>query len=214
MDYKHKITGVSPLVWAGLAFLGFILNIILATQGFLDRYDIEDGMRFLAEKPIVVIGAHIAYALSGVALIFMVVAFYGWRAMDTHSYLTQTATAFGIISGTLFLISGQVGGWGGVDLLYIQSVRSVAYVQEAYLPLTVMANRTFAGAISVSGFWFFLTNWQALRSQSWPQLVSYLGLGSGVLAVSGLVLPGGLVLLGLLLGILWAIIVGFLLLRK
>lgn len=214
MDNKDKITGVSTLVWAGFASLGFTLNIVLATQGFLDRYDIEDGMRFLAERPVVVIGAHLAYALSGVALIFMVVAFYGWPAMGTQSYLTRTATAFGIISGTLFLISGQVGGWGGVDLLYIQSIRSVAYVQEAYLPLTVVANRTLGTAISISGFWFFLTNWNALRSQSLPQFVAYLGVASGALSFSGLVLAGGLVLLGLFLGILWAIIVGFLLLRK
>ena len=92
---------------------------------------------------------------------------------------------------------------------------STTYVQDTYLLLTLVTNRVFAAAITVSGLWFALANWIALRNHALPQFVAYLGLAAGVIALLGFVLPGGgFSPLGLLLGALWAILVGVRLLRS
>jgi hypothetical protein len=113
------------------------------------------------------------------------------------------------------LLYGLIGGFGFADLSYIQSVRSADYIRETYLPLSIITNRTLAAAITVSGLWFGLTNWFALQSKAWPRPVSILGLGAGAIALLGFVIPGGgFSLLGVLLGVIWAILVGLRLLRR
>lgn len=215
MDNKHKRAGISVLVWAVLALVRFAMSIVLAIQGRLDLYDIEDALQFLKQMPVLVIGSHFFYGLAGVAFVFTAVAFYEWLPREGESYLPQTSITFGIIAGTLFFISGQIGSWGGVDLRYVQSIRSTDYVREAYLSLTIVVNRMFAAATTVSGFWFFATNLNILKNKTLPSVVSYLGLGAGVLALSGLLLPGGgLGLLGFVLSTIWGILAGSLLLRR
>lgn len=215
MRNKHKLAGVSVLVWVVFALLGLAMNIALAVQGRLDIYDIEAGLQFLEQMPLLVIGSHFFYGLAGVTFVFTVVAFYEWLSQETESYLARTSVAFGLIAGTLFLISGQIGSWGSVDLRYIQSMRSAGYVRAAYLPLAIVVNRMFAAAIIGLGLWFFLANLNILKNKALPSVIAYLGLGAGVLALSGLLLPGGgLGLLGFLLGTIWGILVGLLLLHK
>jgi hypothetical protein len=81
------------------------------------------------------------------------------------------------------------------------STRLVAYLQDAYLPLVLMANRTLAAAVTVSGLWFSMVNLLLLRQQSLPPLLAYLGIGASGVALFGFVLPGGgFSLLSLLLG--------------
>ena len=214
MGNQHKLAGVSVLVWAVLALVGFALNIVLAALGRLDIYDSETALQFLEQRPVLVTGSHFFYGLAGIAFVLTAVAFYEWLPREGGGYLARVSITFGIIAGTLFFISGQIGGWGGVDLRYIEAIRSADYVREAYLSLAIVVNRMFAAAITVSGFWFFLTNLNMLKNESLP-LMSYLGLGAGVLALSGLLLPGGgLGLLGFLLSAIWGILVGLLLLRR
>jgi hypothetical protein len=81
------------------------------------------------------------------------------------------------------------------------STRLPAYVQDTYLPLVWMANRTLAAAVTISGLWFSMVNLLLLRQQSLPPLLAYLGIGAGGVALFGFVLPGdGFSLLSHLLG--------------
>jgi hypothetical protein len=142
-------------------------------------------------------------------MILMVLSFHEGFMHYDKSYSTRAATVFGLVSGSLFLFYGLVGGFSSFDLIYIQSTRSVAYVQDAYLPLVLIANRTLAAAITVSGFWFSRVNLQLLREQSLPPLLAYLGIGAGGIALFGFVLPGGgFSMLSLLLSSVWRIFYG------
>ena len=211
MNNTNRISGISALAWAVLFLLSFTLLVLLGRALGFDVYDIEKGMRVLDQQPVLVIGEHIAFAWSGAAFVLMVLAFYERLPAEMRSYPPKAATAFGIIAGTLFLFHGLVGGFGSSDL----SFHSAAYVKDAYLPLTLVTNPALAAAITVSGLWFALTNWTMLHSNALPRRVSYLGLGVGVIAFSGFVQTGGdYGLLGLLLGALWAILVGIRLLRS
>ena len=215
MGNQHKLAGVSVLVWAVLALVGFALNIVLAALGRLDIYDSETALQFLEQRPVLVTGSHFFYGLAGIAFVLTAVAFYEWLPREGGGYLARVSITFGIIAGTLFFISGQIGGWGGVDVRYVQAIRSADYVREAYLSLAIVVNRMFAAAITVSGLWFLVTNLSIVKNKILPAVISYLGLGAGVLALSGLLLPGGgLGLLGFLLGTIWGILVGLLLLRR
>ena len=214
MNNTNRISGVSALAWSALFLVSFTLLVLLGRALGFDAYDIERGMRVLDQQPVLVIGEHIAFAWSGAAFVLMVLAFYERLPADMRSYPAKAAIAFGLMAGTLFLFFGLVGGFASLDLPYVQSVRSAAYVKDAYLPLTLVTNRTLAAAITVSGLWFALTNWAMLHDHALPRFVCYLGLGVGVIALSGFVQPGAdYGLLGLLLGALWAILVGIRLLR-
>lgn len=215
MGNQHNLAGISALAWAILALAGFALNIALAALGRLDIYDSETALRFLEQRPALVIGSHFFYGLAGVAFVLTAIAFYEWLPREGGGYLARASLTFGIIAGTLFFISGQIGGWGGVDLRYVQATRSADYAQAAYLPLAIVVNRMFAAAITGSGLWLLMTNLNIVKNKILPAVIAYLGLGAGILALSGLLLPGGgLGLLGFLLGTIWGILAGLLLLRQ
>jgi hypothetical protein len=215
MNNKQKISGLSAFAWAFFALAGFAMLALVSPLRNYDLYDIEGGMRALNKQPVLVIGGQLAFAWAGVVLICLVLALYDWLPTDSRSLTAYMATAFGMIAGAFFLLFGLVGGFTSFDLRYIESVRSTDYVQNAYLPLTLVMNRTFAAAITVSGLWFALINWVALRGAVLPPFVSYLGIGAGMSALLGFILPGGgFSVLGLLLSALWGILAGFRLLRE
>jgi hypothetical protein len=129
----------------------------------------------------------------------MVLAFNDLQPADPRSFITRAATTFGMISGAFFLFFGLVGGFASYELTYIQFIHAADYVQEAYMPLMLITNRLQAAAITASGLWFALANWFA-----------YIGLGAGVVAFPGFVIPGGgFGLLSLLLSAIWGVLVGF-----
>ena len=183
MNNTTKVSGLSALTWALLSILGFAATMLLASIRNYDNYDIQAGLQALNEQPVLVIGGQIVYAGAGVVLVLMALAFYDWLPAESRSYTARAATAFGGIAGALFLFSGLVGGFSSLDLAYVQSVRSAAYVQDAYLPLTLIVSRALAAAIIISGLWFALANWVVLRSRAMPPFVSYVGLGAGVIAL-------------------------------
>lgn len=212
---KYKISGTSTLAWAAVTLFAFILLVISSGSRGFDLYDISQGISAIIDSPMILAGGYILFAWSGVALIFMVVAVDGSLTTGSNDYLARTGAIFGLIAGTLFLLYGLIGGFGYFDLSYIESVRSADYIREAYLPLTIITNRTLAAAISILGLWFVLTNWLTLQSRVLPSPVSYLGLATGVIALPGFLFPGGMFsLLALLLAIVWALLVGFQMLRQ
>lgn len=214
MDRTTKVSAISAVAWALLSLSGFAMMILASRARGFDAYDVQAGLRALSHQPLLVIGAQLLFAWAGLALMLLALFFYDWLPPESRSSTARAAAAFGMIAGALFLFFGLVGGFSSSDLAYIQSVRSAAYVQAAYLPLSLAMNRSFAAAITVSGLWFALANLAALGSRALPQLTAWLGLAAGAVALTGFVLPGGgLSLLGLLLSGLWAVLAGFRMLR-
>ena len=216
MDNNSKISGTSIMVWAIITLIAFVLLIVSSFSRGNDIYDIARGTQAIVEQPALLAAGYIVFAWSGAALVFAVVAFRGLLPPDSQTYLANTGAAFGLIGGALFLFYGLIGGMGVLDLSYIQSVRSADYINGAYLPFAVMTNRTLAAAIAISGLWFVLINWHFLRIGALSRPLAYLGLGTGVIAVSGLVMPAGSFgsISLLLLGVPWGILLGFQLLRR
>jgi hypothetical protein len=216
MDDNNKISGASTLAWTILTLLAFVLLLISSSARGFDVYDISAGLRAITQGVALLFGGYIAFAWSGAALIFMVVAFHSWLPAVSQSHLSRSAAAFGLIAGALFLYYGLIGGHGYLDLSRVKSVRSAEYIADAYLPLALITNRALATAVSVSGLWFVLINWHFLRASIFSRFVAYVGLVTGVIALSGFVMPAGDfgVLSLLLLGVPWGIIVGLQLLRR
>lgn len=103
-----------------------------------------------------------------------------------------------------------MGGFSSYELRYLLSNRSVEYVQSAYLPLAIIANRTLSAAITVAGVWFLLANLVGLKSAAAPDAISYLGLAAGGLALFGFFLPGGgFGLFSSILMAAWGLMAGF-----
>jgi hypothetical protein len=216
MDNESKIPATSALTWAVITLLAFVLLLVSSSIQGYDVYDISKGVRAISDRFALLVGGYIAFAWSGAALIFMVIAIHGRPPAGPQSYLARTGAAFGLIAGALFLFYGLIGGHGYLDLSHVQSVRSADYIADAYLPLAIVTNRALAAAVSVSGLWFVLINWHLLRANILSRFIAYLGLVAGAIALTGFVLPAGDfgLLSLLLLGVPWGILVGVQLLQK
>jgi hypothetical protein len=196
----------SALVWSLFILTGIILINQVGPFRNSDVYNIQGGLRALNEQPLLIIGGQIVFAWAGLAFLCMVILFYDWMRSEQNSSNLRIATVSGLISTTLFLFYGIVGAFTSFDMNYLQSVRGTAYVQEAYLPVTLIMNRIYASSITLSGIWFTVINWQLNGRHILPRFVPYLGIGAGILALPGFVLPGGgFSLLSLLLSALWGI---------
>jgi hypothetical protein len=214
MSDSRKILGFSAIAWAFFTLAGFTMMVLVSPLRNYDIYNLQGGMRALAERPVLVIAGQVAYAWAGIALVCMALSFKDWLPAISHTFFARGATTFAGIAGSFFLFYGMVGGLALFELRYVQSVHSAEYARQAYLPLTLVMNRTFAAAITVSGLWFTLANWMALQEHALPRVVPYLGLGAGLVALLGFILPGGgFGILSLLIGALWGILLGVHLLR-
>lgn len=209
MENTKNVLGVSLICWSLLVFTGILLMFLVAPLRNYDIYDISGGIRALNEQPLLLIGGQIVYGWAGVVLVFLVLSFYETLPAESRNYITRAATAFGVIAGAIFLLYGLVGSFASFDLRYVQSMRSTEYVQGTYLPLILILNRTLAAAVTTSGLWFLLANWVALHNRAIPAWVAYLGMGAGVIALPGFVLPGGgFSLLSLLFSAMWGVTAG------
>jgi hypothetical protein len=201
---KHlRISNIFPPVWGALVICGLIFGLLLAPACSYDIYDVQAGLRAYSQQPLLAVGAQIVFAGVGIVMILMVLSFHEGFMHYDKSYSTRAATVFGLVSGSLFLFYGLVGGFSSFDLIYIQSTRSAAYVQDAYLPLVLIANRTLAAAITVSGFgsaWLICSSCASnLCRHSWRIWES---------EQAGLLCLDSFYLLCLFLGFVWGIFSG------
>lgn len=210
MNAQNKTLSICAFVWAVFTIIGFSMLVLAAPIRNYDVYDVEGSMQALSEQPLLIIGGQVAFAWAGVALIFLVLAFQKWLPAEPRTFSTGAATVFGCISGTLFILYGLVGGFAYAELNYLRSVLSAEYIQDIYLPVTLLMNRTLAAALTVAGFWFALANRAALNWQMLSRLVAYVGIAAGVIALPGFLLPGGgFSILSMLISVVWGVLAGF-----
>ena len=75
-----------------------------------------------------------------------------------------------------------------------------------------VADGLLTAAIFASGWFVFLASWAALRG-GLPKILSYLGLLFGAVSILAFAIPP-FILIGVLLGIVWGIWLGIVLLRE
>ena len=116
--------------------------------------------------------------------------------------LLAMATGFGILS-VLCLI-------GNATLSLFATFQAATEDPEGLFggPLYRMIGVLAMAAIILDGLWLLLVSWTGLKSQQFPNSLSYLGLGMGILS---LVPPLGILVL--ILSLFWSLWVGQVLLK-
>ena len=125
----------------------------------------------------------------------------------------RLATAAGLIATTLILANGTIGN-SVVQLArgYPQN-RNAA--EAAFLTLSLVSSNgvgLVSGGIFAYGWWAVLISWVALRAGIFPKALNYVGMLFGVAGIGAIfILPLGF--LGPVVGIVWCLWLGVVLLR-
>ncbi len=109
------------------------------------------------------------------------------------------------IASALFLAGGMVA-YGGIPPI------AAANDAPAFRALTALVYWLDNAAVFAAGWWLLLLGWAGLSTQRLPMLLSWLLLGSGVIAILAFLIPI-LGLLVVLLNVIWSIWLGVVLLR-
>jgi hypothetical protein len=216
MYTSQKTAGIGAVL-QGLYFL--IIPILIfavlprfGLQGPNDFADPAKVLPFVAAQPFAAFWLFPGDILFAVFLILSVVGLYGH--LQNHSpLLIQLATAAGLIATTLLLANGTLGA------SIVQLARNYPQNQEtaamSFLTLSLVSSNGVglaSGGIFAYGWWAALVSWVALRAGIFPKVLNYIGILFGIAGIGAIfILPLGF--LGPILGIVWCIWLGVVLLR-
>jgi hypothetical protein len=215
MNSSQKTAGLGAFL-QGIFFL-IILILIFAVlpqfglQGPNDFADPAKVLPFVARQPFVAFWLFPGDVLFAVFLLLSVVGLY--VHLQNHSpFLIQLATAAGLIATTLLLANGTLGA------SIIRLARNYPQSQEtamSFLTLSLVSSNGVglaSGGIFAYGWWAALVSWVALRAGIFPKALNYVGILFGAAGIGAIfILPLGF--LGPIIGIVWCIWLGFVLLR-
>jgi hypothetical protein len=146
----------------------------------------------------------------GVTLIFLSLALYE-RLQAGSRVLTQAVTILTLIWAVLVIV---VGTLSIIDLSTVVKRHNENPAQAATVWLTLTSVETGlsagGGETIVSGLWFLLLSWAALRAKALPRLLIYLGVVTGVAGILSVLALTGLqafYALGLIIWFAWLAIV-------
>jgi Domain of unknown function (DUF4386) len=216
MYSSQKTAGIGAFL-QGIFFL-VILILIFAVlprfglQGPNDFADPAKVLPFVASQPFVAFWLFPGDILFAVFLILSVVGLFAH--LQKHSpFLIQLATAAGLIATTLILANGTLGA------SIVQLARNYPQNQEtaamSFLTLSLVSSNGIglaSGGIFAYGWWAALISWVALRAGIFPKALNYVGILFGAAGIGAIfILPLGF--LGPIIGIVWCIWLGLVLLR-
>jgi hypothetical protein len=216
MNNSQKIAGIGALL-QGLFFLIIPILIFAVLPGFglqgpTDFADPAKVLPFVASQPFVAFWLFPGDILFAVFLILSVVGLS--VHLQNHSpLLIQLASAAGLIAVTLLLANGTIGA------SIVQLARNYPQNQEStamsFLTLSLVSSNGVglaSGGIFAYGWWALLVSWVALRAGIFPKALNYLGILFGAAGIGAIfILPLGF--LGPILGIVWCLWLGVVLLR-
>jgi hypothetical protein len=137
------------------------------------------------------------------ALALVLIAALHLRLATVAPKLVRVATAFGLVSVACLLANATL------SLAAISQAAQWAQAQpNPGARLTAMIGAMGLAAIVTNGPWYLLVNWSALKSQTLPKALCYVGLAMGALSfvpVLGIIV--------LLLSMVWSAGLGLVLLR-
>jgi hypothetical protein len=216
MMNAQKAGGVGALL-QGIFFLlvlGLIVTVLpgFGFQGPSDFADPTKVLPFVASQPVVAFMLFPADVLFAVFLILTVLGVYD-RLHTASPALIRLATAAGLVATTLILANGTIGN--SVLQLARDYPQNQATAATTFRTLTLVSSNgvgLVSGGIFAYGWWALLVSWAALRTATWPRPLNYLGLVFGAAGILAIAIPA-LGVLGPVVGIIWCLWFGMVLLR-
>jgi Domain of unknown function (DUF4386) len=216
MKTSQKMGGIAALLAAATNLLGAVVYATLLLPKGIDSTGSDPGktVALLADNQ----GAMRAFNLIiflafGVTLIFLSLALYE-RLKTGSTVLAQAATIFTLIWAVLVIV---VGTLSIIDLSTVVKLHGENPAQAATVWLTLNSVETGLGAgggeTIVSGLWFLLLSWAALRARALPRLLIYLGVVTGVAGILSVLALTGLQAVYALGLIIWFAWLGIVMLR-
>jgi len=212
-----KIGGIAALIGAATNLFGLgMYATLLVPKGF-GSDDPGEIVAFLANNQAFMrVFDIIIYLVFGVGMIFLSLTLYE-RLKAGSSALAQAVTTFGLIYAVLVIVVGtlSINNVSTVVKLYVENPAQAASV---WLTLDSVATGLGGGGgeTMVSGIWFLMLSWVALRLRELPRVLNYFGLVVGVAGILT-VLISSLDLIAFIYGIgliIWFIWLGIVLLRS
>jgi len=216
MNNSQRAAGIGALL-QGIFFV-IVLVLIFAVlprfglQGPNDFADPTKVLPFVASQPLVAFWLFPGDIFFAVFLIMTVIGLHE-HLQNNSPILIRLATAAGLIATTLILANGTLGA-SLVQLAhnYPQNRDTAA---TAFLTLSLVSSNGVglaSGGIFAYGWWAALVSWVALRAGTFPKALNYVGMLFGVAGIGAIFIPP-LGFLGPVVGIVWCLWLGVVLLR-
>ena len=216
MNGSQKAAGIGAILQG--VFFVIVLVLILAVlpgfglQGPNDFADPAKVLPFVASQPFVAFWLFPGDILFAVFLILTVMGLHD-RLQNNSPALMRLATAAGLVATTLILANGTIGN------SVVQLARSYPQnrdaAESAFFTLSLVSSNgvgLVSGGIFAYGWWAVLISWVALRAGTFPKALNYVGMLFGVAGIGAIfILPLGF--LGPVIGIVWCLWLGVILLR-
>jgi hypothetical protein len=216
MKNLQKMGGVAALIAVATNLLGAVVYAtLLLPKGGGSKDNPVRYVAFLADNQVAMrLWLQIIWLAFGVCLIFLALALYE-RLKVGSPELAQAVTIFTLVYAVLVI---TVGTLSINDLSTVVRLYGTNPAQAATVWLTLDAVETGLGAgggeTIVTGLWFLLLSWAALRAKALPRLLNYLGAVTGVAGILYVLLASDTLLAVNALGlIIWFVWLGVVLLR-
>ena len=216
MSGSQKAAGIGAIL-QGIFFV-IVLVIILAVlpgfglQGPNDFADPAKVLPFAANQPFVAFWLFPGDILFAVFLILTVMGLHD-RLQNNSPTLMRLATAAGLVATALILANGTIGN--SVVQLARGYPQNRDAAETAFLTLSLVSSNgvgLVSGGIFAYGWWAVLISWVALRAGTFPKALNYVGILFGIAGIGAIfILPLGF--LGPVVGIVWCLWLGVVLLR-
>jgi len=211
MNGLQKAGGIGALVNAAAYIIGLVM--VATLLGSVVELPPAEYVAYIAESSenhtLLYVWHLFIYVVAGVFMVPMALGFHD-RVKDAPQWLTQSATAFGLIwagfvigSGLLIIIDLDV-----LSTLYHTNPEQAVTARHA---MSAVESALGGGIELPGGLWALLVSFAALRVNALPRLLNYLGLiigVSGILTVvPALYVMGYVFGLGFVVWFIWAGIV-------
>jgi Domain of unknown function (DUF4386) len=217
MKNLQKMGGIAALIGAATNLLGAVVYAtLLVPKGFGSEH--PDPSRIVAllagNQATMRLWNQIIWLAFGVCLIFLSLALYE-RLKAGSPELAQAVTIFTLIWAVLVIV---IGALSINDLNTVVRLYGANPAQAATVWLTLDTVETGLGAgggeTMVSGLWFLLLSWAALRARGLPRVLNYLGVVTGVAGVLSVLAFTDLTAVYALGLIIWFVWLGIVMLRR
>jgi hypothetical protein len=211
------VGGIAALLGAATTLLGLVVYVtLLAPKGLASKADAGQYVALLAGNQAAMrLWLQIIFLGFGVCMIFLSLALYE-RLKAGSPVLAQGVTIFGLIYAVLVIV---IGALSIIDLGTVVRLQGANPAQAAAVWVTLDAVETGLGAgggeTIVTGLWFLLLSWAAMRARALPRLLNYLGVVTGLAGILYVLLASDTLLAVNALGlIIWFVWLGIVMLGK